>query len=122
MLPAITHTNYLMAGFLPAIRNLTSNRRFVTTKIVSTADASNAYDTRTIYTVELLANNFVDVMHKHEKTRNERCGQATNGLFYVMQNSDGSHVFDADGHPKAVFIDELSIIAYTKHYIEQSAC
>ena len=69
-------------------------------KIVERSDASYFNENRTIYTVQIDFNRFVDVMHVEH-----------NNLFYVMQEEDGNCIFDANRNTFVEVIDENKIIA-----------
>lgn len=74
-------------------------------RIINQCNANDCENQRTIYTVKLSDNRFVDVMHKVN---------ANEDLMYVMQNEDGTCVFDLDLNTFDTPIDENNIIAFVK--------
>ena len=74
-------------------------------KIIRKTNVSDRTDMRIMYTVEVAENKFVDVMNCVDQ----------NNLFYVMESSDGRCVYDADGNPLDIDIDEKAIIGFVKN-------
>ena len=73
-------------------------------KIVD-VDYLNAVGDRIIYTVEIAKDLFVDVMYV-----------GAGDLCYVMQNADGSCVYNSCGAVKNCICDETAIVKYVRKY------
>lgn len=74
-------------------------------RIINQCNANDCANQRTIYTVKLSDNRFVDVMRKRNNNED---------LLYVMQNEDGTCVFDLEANTFEIAIDESAIIAFVK--------
>lgn len=74
-------------------------------EIINQSDVSCFNEQRTIYTVKIDFDKFVDVMHVEH-----------NNLFYVMQEEDGNCIFDMNRNTFDTAIDENKIIVFVKSH------